>query len=179
MPLAEPAPRLHLPSPVPRPSASCSSGGRGNRCPGRLEAVGQGFGEAGRMRVRWFSLRGPTNINHCQTLLVSSEASAKSPRRAPGTVTSMLAVAPAARLGRSHVVSSACVRAMRGCGNFGCASRYADLRCPAWHLAAATSGSSRAPSARGCIRATSRLGRSWMRTFTGTGTSSRRRSKRA
>ena len=39
--------------------------------------------------------------------LVSSEASATSPRRAPGTVTSMLAVAPGPRLGRSQVVSSA------------------------------------------------------------------------
>lgn len=35
-------------------------------------------------------------------LLVSSEASAKSPRRAPGTVTSTLAVAPAALLRRGH-----------------------------------------------------------------------------
>jgi hypothetical protein len=43
-------------------------------------------------------------------LLVSSEASAKSPRRAPGTVTSMFAVEPAVRLGRSQVVSSAKLR---------------------------------------------------------------------
>jgi hypothetical protein len=40
-------------------------------------------------------------------LLVSSEASAKSPRRAPATVTSTFAVAPGPRLGRSQVVSSA------------------------------------------------------------------------
>jgi hypothetical protein len=43
-------------------------------------------------------------------LLVSSEASAKSPRRAPGTVRSMFAVAPAARLGRSQVVCSTRLR---------------------------------------------------------------------
>jgi len=43
-------------------------------------------------------------------LLVSSDASAKSPRRAPGTVTSTLAVAPSARLGRSQIVSSASIR---------------------------------------------------------------------
>ncbi|WP_419898217.1 hypothetical protein [Roseomonas sp. USHLN139] len=36
--------------------------------------------------------------------LVSSEVSAKSPRHAPGTVTSMFAVEPAVRLGRSQVV---------------------------------------------------------------------------
>ncbi len=47
-------------------------------------------------------------------LLVSSEASAKSPRRAPGTVTSMFAVAPGARLGRSQLVSSASVRVPAG-----------------------------------------------------------------
>jgi hypothetical protein len=43
-------------------------------------------------------------------LLVSRDASAKSPRRARGTVTSMFAVAPAVRLGRFHVVSSARLR---------------------------------------------------------------------
>jgi hypothetical protein len=35
-------------------------------------------------------------------LLVSSDASAKSPRRAPGTVTSTIAVALGPRLGRPH-----------------------------------------------------------------------------
>ncbi len=40
-------------------------------------------------------------------LLVSSEASGKSPRRAPGRVTSTFAVAPAARLGRSQDTSAA------------------------------------------------------------------------
>jgi hypothetical protein len=39
-------------------------------------------------------------------LLVSSDASAKSPRRTLGTATSTLAVAPDARLGRSQLVSS-------------------------------------------------------------------------
>jgi hypothetical protein len=47
-------------------------------------------------------------------LLVSSEASAKSPRRAPGTVTSTFAVAPGPRLGRSQLVSSASVRVAAG-----------------------------------------------------------------
>lgn len=47
-------------------------------------------------------------------LLLSSEASAKSPRRAPGTVTSTLAVAPGPRLGRSQLVSSASVRVPTG-----------------------------------------------------------------
>ena len=36
-------------------------------------------------------------------LLVSSEASAKSPHRAPGTVTSALVVAPGGMLGRSQL----------------------------------------------------------------------------
>jgi hypothetical protein len=43
-------------------------------------------------------------------LLVWSEASAKSPRRAPVTVKSTLAVAQGRRLGRSQVVSNASVR---------------------------------------------------------------------
>ena len=47
-------------------------------------------------------------------LLVSSEASAKSPCRAPGTVTSTFAVAPGPRLGRSQLVSSASVRVAAG-----------------------------------------------------------------
>jgi hypothetical protein len=47
-------------------------------------------------------------------LLVSSEASAKSPRRAPATVTSMFAAAPAVRLGRSQVASSARLRVPTG-----------------------------------------------------------------
>ncbi len=49
-------------------------------------------------------------------LLVWSEASAKSPRRAPGTVTSTLAVAPGPKLGKCQLVqlvssASACVSA--------------------------------------------------------------------
>ena len=47
-------------------------------------------------------------------LLVSSDASAKSPRRAPGTVTSTLAVAPGPRLGRSLLVFSVSVRVPAG-----------------------------------------------------------------
>ena len=47
-------------------------------------------------------------------LLVSSDTSTKSSRRAPGIVTSTLAVAPAARFGGSRVVSSASVRAPAG-----------------------------------------------------------------
>ncbi len=47
-------------------------------------------------------------------LLVSSDASAKSPRRTLGTATSTLAVAPDARLGRFQLVSSASVRAPAG-----------------------------------------------------------------
>jgi hypothetical protein len=39
-------------------------------------------------------------------LLLSSDASAKSPRRAPGIGTSMFAIELAVRLGRSQVVSS-------------------------------------------------------------------------
>lgn len=46
-------------------------------------------------------------------LLVSSEASAKSPRRAPGTVTSMFAVAPRPSFGRSQLVYSNRVSAAR------------------------------------------------------------------
>jgi hypothetical protein len=44
------------------------------------------------------------------TLLVSGDASAKSPRRATGAVKSRLPVAPGPRLGRSQLVSSASVR---------------------------------------------------------------------
>jgi len=47
-------------------------------------------------------------------LLVSSEASAKSPLRAPGAVTSMFAVTPGPRLGRPQVVSSARLRVPTG-----------------------------------------------------------------
>ena len=46
-------------------------------------------------------------------LLVSSEASAKSPRRAPGIVTSMLAIAAGPSLGRSQMVYSNRVTAAR------------------------------------------------------------------
>ena len=47
-------------------------------------------------------------------LLVSSDASAESPRRAPGTVTSMFAVAPGPRLGRSQQASNASARVPAG-----------------------------------------------------------------
>lgn len=46
-------------------------------------------------------------------LLVSSDASAKSPRRAPGTVTSTFAVAPRLSFGRSQLVYSNRVSAAR------------------------------------------------------------------
>lgn len=61
-------------------------------------------------------------------LLASSEASAKSPRRAPATVTSMFSVAPAVRLGRSQVVSSAGLRVPTGTAG------------QAWSTAGAASG---------------------------------------
>jgi hypothetical protein len=41
-------------------------------------------------------------------LLVSRDASAKSPRRAPGTVTSAFATAPGPRFGRSQLMPLAC-----------------------------------------------------------------------
>lgn len=46
--------------------------------------------------------------------LVAGDASAKSPCRAPGTVTSALAVAPGPTLGRSQLVSRASVRVPAG-----------------------------------------------------------------
>ncbi len=47
-------------------------------------------------------------------LLVSNEAPAKSPRRAPGIITSTLAVAPGPSPGWSQLVSSAVVRLPAG-----------------------------------------------------------------
>jgi hypothetical protein len=47
-------------------------------------------------------------------LLVSSDAPAKFPLRAPGTVTSTFAVAPGLSFGRSQVVSSASARVPAG-----------------------------------------------------------------
>jgi hypothetical protein len=88
-------------------------------------AYGGCFGAAARSTLDALTFRAVTRtLSFDQTwqsstkamLLVSSDASAKSPRRTLGTATSTLAVAPDARLGRSQLVSSssASVRAPAG-----------------------------------------------------------------
>jgi hypothetical protein len=86
-----------------------------------------------------------------RALLVTSEASAKSPREALGTVTATSAIAPAARLARSQLVSNASMRVRKGSAGKGLtALRLSVRRCgddEIGHLAMSIDGAAELESA--------------------------------